>query len=226
MEPPADPAQEGAGESDELARQPKLVHPTWSRKPVWTLRRKVMGNVAPLIFATPFAVIGLFLMWQRGEILGRGLIWFAATPIVGWLALNFLGLYQNRAMHKEMEMRLRADRPRPPYRRYFVGIATPTFRGMLDPHEDVGFLMLHPDKVEFYGEKLRVEIPKTAVTGIRVRPNVHTMVGLGRWVSIEAEMNGAPARLLIEIRQRPTLLGNLRMSRTLVKKLRRWRAEA
>lgn len=165
-------------------------------------------------------------MWRTGDMLGKGLLWLAAVPIVGWIAVNFLGLYQNRAMHKEMEMRLRSERPNPPYRRYFVGMATPVFRGILDPHEDVGFLLLQPDKIEFFGERIRVEIARAEVKQIRVRPNVHSLIGLGRWVSIEAEVEGKEARLMVELRQRPTLLGNLLMSRTLVKKLRKWLAEA
>lgn len=184
-----------------------------------------MGNLLPTLFAAPFGAYGLYTMWAKGEILGRGLIWLAATPIVGWIAVNFLGLYQNRAMRKEMDMRLRSERPNPPYRRYFVGMATPAYRGILDPHEDIGFLLIHPDKIEFFGEHIRVEIARSEVQGVRARPNVHTLIGLGRWVSIEALSNGKEARLLVEMRQRPTLLGNLLMSRTLIKKLRKWHAE-
>jgi hypothetical protein len=192
---------------------------------VWTTKRKVMGNVVPLLFAAPFALFGLYEMYRSGDILGRGLVAMALSLPVGWMAVNFLGLYQNKAMKNEMEMRLRGDRPRPPYRRYFVGMATPAFRGILDPHEDVGFLLLHPDKVEFFGERLRVLVMRKEVLGVCYRANVHTLIGLGRWVSIEAMVEGKPARLLVEIRQKQTLLGNLLMSRTLLKKLKRWLAE-
>ncbi len=183
-----------------------------------------MGNLLPGLIAAPFALWGLFSMWQSGVILGKGLLWLSVTPVAGWIAVNFLGLYQNRIMHREMTLRLRSERPNPPYRRYFVGMATPAFRGLLDPHEDVGFLLVHPDKIEFFGERIRVEIHRPEIREIRIRPNVHTLIGLGRWVSIEAEVDGKQARLMVELRQRPTLLGNLLMSRTLLKKLRRWLA--
>jgi len=185
-----------------------------------------MGNLLPGLLAAPFGFWGLYSMWRTGEILGRGLLWLTLVPIVGWISVNFLGLYQNRAMRKEMDLRLRTERPNPPYRRYFVGMATPAFRGLLDPHEDVGYLLLHNDKVEFFGERIRVEIARSEVKEIRVRPNVHSMIGLGRWVSIEASVDGKDARLMVELRQRPTLFGNLLMSRTLVKKLHKWLAEA
>lgn len=203
----------------------KFVHPTWARKRVWTTKRKVMGNLLPLVLSAPSGALGLFEMWRSGEILGRGLFWLSVSVPIGWLAVNFLGLFQNKAMKNEMEMRLRANRPKLPYRRYFVGMATPAFRGLLDPHEDVGYLLLHPDQVEFFGERVRVELTRKEIVGVRYRANVHSLIGLGRWVSIEAIVEGKEARLLIEIRQRPTLLGNLLMSRTLLRKLKRWMAE-
>lgn len=162
-------------------------------------------------------------MFSHGVMGGFGLLMLGLSPPAGWISVNFLGLYQNRAMRKEMALRLRSAMDHPPYRRYFVGAATPAFRGLLDPHEDIGFILLHPDRVEFFGEKLHVNLLKSEVTHIRVRPNVHSMVGLGRWVSIEAMVNGKPGRLMLEIRERPTLLGNLRMSRTLLKKLQQWK---
>lgn len=203
-------------------QQPKWVHPAWSRRPVWTLKRKLMGNLIPGLFAVAPLTYGLYLMWHTGEMLGKGLLWLGVALVSGWLAVDFFGLFQNRAMRKEMTMRLRYERSNPPYQRYFVGMATPVFRGVLDPHEDVGFLLLHPDKIEFFGERLRVEIARDEVVGVRARPNVHTFIGLGRWVSIEAKTGSRDARLLVELRQRPTLLANLIMSRTLIKKLNRW----
>ncbi len=219
------PGAASTGPEEPQERTAKQVHPSWGRKPIWTLKRQLMGNLVPGLLAAPFAAYGVFEMWRSGDLLGRGLAALVAAAVVGWIALNFLGLYQNRAIHREMEMRLRSERPRPPYRRYFVGMATPAFRGWLDPHEDVGYLMLYPDRIEFFGERHRVVIEREKIVDIRVRPNVHTLVGLGRWVSVEATVDGKPARLLIEIRQRNTLLGNLRMSRTLLKKLRKWLAE-
>lgn len=184
-----------------------------------------MGNLIPLAFAAPVGALGLFEMWRTGDILGRGLWLLVLSLPLGLVAVNFLGLYQNRLMKKEMDLRLRGSRPRLPYRRYFVGMATPTFRGLLDPHEDVGFLLLHPDKVEFFGEKIRIELARSEIVGVRFRPNVHSLIGLGRWVSLEAMVEGKPGRLLVEIRERPTLLGNLLMSRTLLKKVAKWLAE-
>lgn len=210
---------------DASERATRHVHPTWARRPIWTLRRKLLGNLIPMLFSAPFAGIGLYALWKSGNLLDRGLIWLALAPAVGWIALNFTGLFENRKIQREIEMRLLADRPKPTYRRYYVGMATPAYRGVLDPHEDLGILLLHPDTVEYFGERHRVELPRSAVKEIRYRPNIHSWVGLGRWISLEATLDEKPVRLLVELRQRHTLLGNLRMSRTLMKKLRKWHAE-
>ena len=47
-------------------------------------------------------------------------------------------------------------------------------------------------------------------------------IGLGRWVSIETAVEGSHASLMVELRQQPTLLGNLLISRILHKKLSKW----
>jgi hypothetical protein len=61
---------------------------------------------------------------------------------------------------------------------------------------------------------------------VRFRANVHTVIGLGRWISIEGFADGKPIRLLIEPRERPQLLGNLRYSKRLAQRIRRWASEA
>jgi hypothetical protein len=48
------------------------------------------------------------------------------------------------------------------------------------------------------------------------------LLGLGRWISLEGVADGKPIRLLIEPRERPTLLGNLLFSKALAGRLRRW----
>ena len=67
----------------------------------------------------------------------------------------------------------------------FVGCATPTYAGWLDPHEDVGFLLMEGDRLVFHGDRLNLVMMKADIATVRYRPNVHTMVGLGRWVSVE-----------------------------------------
>jgi hypothetical protein len=107
----------------------------------------------------------------------------------------------------------------------FVGVATPRYSSMLDPHEEVGYLIAQPDRLEFHSETKTIEVFREQVKRIRFRPNVHTLLGLGRWVSVEGTADGKPIRLLIEPRDKPTLLGNFLRSKALLLRLRRWLAE-
>jgi hypothetical protein len=206
-------------------RRPKLVPPAWRKKKVWTFSRRAMGNLIPLLFALPFLTVGGLMMWATQDFLGWGLAVFAGGPFAGWLAMNFLGLYQNRQIRHELEMRLRLDRERLPPRRFFVGVATPQHKGLLDPHEDVGFLILHSDRLEFFGDSLSLSLPREQITRIRCRPNMHSLVGLGRWVSVEGRAGDRPIRLDIELREKRTLLHNFRLSRSLLKRLQGWLKE-
>ena len=63
---------------------------------------------------------------------------------------------------------------------------------------------------------------KDQIKGVRFRPNVHTMVGLGRWVSVEATAAGKPIRLLVEPREKRTMLGNKRYGKALRTRLEAW----
>jgi hypothetical protein len=179
-----------------------------------------MGNLIPALFGLPLMAVGLVLMYRSGQVLGRELLWVVGGLALGWIAVNFFGLFQNRAMRHDMQMRLDARGGDQGRVKWFVGVATPTFVGVLDPHEDVGFLLLHDDRLEFFGEKLRVELPRATITAVTPRANVHTLIGLGRWIAVDATLEGRAARLLIELRERPTLLGNLRLSRKVMDRLR------
>ena len=94
---------------------------------------------------------------------------------------------------------------------------------MLDAHEDLGFLFLDETSVEYIGESHHVTISRKDVTGVRYRPNFHSTLGLGRWVSIEAIHQGKPVRVLVEPREASTLLGNRKRGTELKKKIEEWR---
>lgn len=146
---------------------------------------------------------------------------FGAFPVVGWLALNFFGFHGNGWMRRELARRLGFTGSRGP-ERYFVGIARPSFRSALDAHEDVGFLNLHNDRLEFVGETLRLTFPREDVRNVRFRMNPHSWVLLGRWISVEGVAGDRPIRLSLEPRERATLLGNLFFSEKLIARLREW----
>jgi hypothetical protein len=184
--------------------------------------RKLMGNLLPLALSVPFGAWGFRQMLLNERIVGWELAWLGAMPVSAWVFMNFLGLFQNEAMKREIARKLRLGPPSEPPERFFVGFARPAFVGLLDPHEDVGFLFLHPDRLEFRGDGQDAMLARDQILGVRFRPNIHTVVGLGRWVSVEGTAEGKPVRLLVEPRERRTLLGNLKFSRILRDRLDSW----
>jgi hypothetical protein len=191
---------------------------------VWTTWRKVAGNLLPLVLASPVLYFAVQEFSRSGASV-KLLLWIAAFIAAAWVLLALLGFFGNGAMRKEMGRRLHIERAFDKTPRFFVGFARPTYKSALDAHEDVGFLLLHPDRIEFWGSEVKVSIDRRDVTGARFRPNTHTIVGLGRWVSIEAVVGEKPVRLLVEPRVKSTLIGNLIFSRKLLRAIQDWKAE-
>jgi hypothetical protein len=161
-------------------------------------------------------------MGLRAEIDPVGIACVGAGVVLGWLATNWFGALPNRRMRAQLERILKVKEEVLGDAPWFVGFATPKYSSALDPHEDVGFLVMEPDRLRFVSETRVVELPRRDVKGVRYRGNVHTLIGLGRWVSVEGEVSGRPVRLLLEPRERPTMLGNLRASRRLRDAIGKW----
>lgn len=184
----------------------------------------MVGNVLPLVLAVPLAVLAVTSFASEGPSVAT-LLWTASFPAACWVFLSLMGFAGNGGMKREVSKRLHHERPFDQTEKYFVGFARPTYKSALDPHEDIGFLILHPGTVEFWGSELQVSLTKESVAGIRYRPNTHTLVGLGRWVSIEAVVEEKPVRMLVEPRVKATVIGNLIYSKKLLNRLREWKAE-
>jgi hypothetical protein len=190
------------------------------RRRIWTPRRQWLGNLIPASMSIPLVAAGSALILLTPST-GVGFVLATGGIVVGWAAINRFGLFENSKMRDEVEGLLRGARPRESAERVFVGLARPTFRSAVDPHEDVGFLLVHADRVEFFGESLRLVLARGQVHRVRFRPNVHSLLGLGRWVSIEGSVDGRPVRMLVEPRERETLLGNRRFGEELRLRLER-----
>lgn len=175
----------------------------------------------PLLVVGPCLAATLAVVTYLGA---SPLAWLCVggTVVLGWTAVNLLGLSGNRAMRSEMIRRLLEEFPDDRREKWFVGFARPSFRGLLDPHEDLGFLIVEGDHILFWGESRQVELHRDQVTQVHWRPNIHTFLGLGRWVAIEAVLDKRPARLLIEPRDKRTLIGNLALSRLIKRRLTEW----
>lgn len=184
-----------------------------------------MGNLLPALVCLPLLVLAI-LSFRPSRLFDNltPLWYFLGFLALGWLAVNFLGLHQNGFMRRELARRLGLAGSKAG-ERYFVGIARPKFRSALDAHEDVGFLVIYADRLEFLGETVQVALAKKDIKQVRTRANPHTFVFLGRWISIEGEVAGTPVRMQIEPRERQTLLGNLFFGERLKQRISEWLAQ-
>lgn len=190
------------------------------KRPIWTTRRRVMGNVLPSLFSLPFGIFGVARVLQHGVADQLGIAGVVAFPIVGWWALNLLGLYQNSAIRAELGRRLNSERPPEPRDIFFVGVARAAYRNAWDPHEDVAFLIVHEDALELYGEKVLATLPRAKIDSIRTKPNPHSLLGLGGWIVVRGSFPEKEWR--IECREKPTLLGNRLLRSRLKRHLETW----
>ncbi len=184
---------------------------------VWTTGRKWAGNIMPFLCWLPFAGVGIYAMARDRSVTPFGVELLVAGTVAGWVGISVFGFWGNATMRRQLAARIKDKGER-----WFVGFATPKFSGVLDAHEDVGFLIFGKDVLLFAGDSLRVEMPKDAIVQVRFRANVHTIVGLGRWVCVEGIVQGKPVRMFIEPRERRTMLGNLRLSGKLRKEIEAW----
>lgn len=191
-------------------------------KKVWTTSAKLWGNLLPTLVCLPFGIAGVLSFRPERGLSGSTLWLLLAFPIVGWIALNLLGLIGNVYLRQSIARRLDRERPGTKQERYFVGFARPKFRNPFDPHEDIGFLIIHPNQIEFFGETLQIVIDRSMVSRVRFRPNAHTLVLAGRWVSVEGEDHGKSFRFQVEPREKAILIGNLFFSSWLKQRLIEW----
>jgi hypothetical protein len=179
-----------------------------------------MSNLVPALVSVPVFVLAItFYIVGYHEL---AMICFIVFPLVGWLSINWFGLFQNHCMKNELRSRLKHERITLPESTIFVGFAGPNHTSLLDAHEDVGFICITDKGVDFYGDTQRHGLDRNEIIGINLRANAHTLLGMGRWISIEGKRNGVPIRMMIEPREKKTLWQNRQLGTYLIKQLRKW----
>lgn len=181
-----------------------------------------MGNLIPMLFWLPLMGAGVLVTVQTGQILGWGLALVCAAQVAAWLVLNWTGLFDNRRMRKALEKEFAILKPHFRGFKAFVGFSSGKHPSILDPHEDVGFLLLSAEHLEFVGDTQMLALTRAQIFGVRFRPNVHSLVGLGRWISIEGRTDGQPFEWRVEPRDRDSLIGNLVLGRALKSRIENW----
>lgn len=192
---------------------------------VWTNRRKWLGNLLPALFFLPPMAYGIYWMLEQDNIIGAGLWWIVFGTVLGWIGLNLFGLIQNAFMRREMKRELSAKQIEFDCPHYFVGFSSPRFFSILDAHEDVGFVFLREATLEFVGEANELKVPRREIKSISFRPNIHTWVGLGRWISIEGTHKGTRFRMNVEPREKNILMLNLLASGKIKREIEDWQVQ-
>lgn len=189
-------------------------------KRVWTLRRQILSNVLPIVPFCPFPFLAVWLE-AHGKMSMAVAVW-VASPLILWASINFLGLFSNESLKRALKPLASSGGTEPAMRIWFVGFGMRGKRTVLHPHYDVGWLLLFSEELVFVGERERVFLKKAEITGIGFSPNIHTLLGLGRWVVIEGRTSQGRLRFFVEPREYRTLLGNLRLSKRLALDVRKW----
>lgn len=190
---------------------------------VWTVGPKIVANAMPLVAPLGVAVLLALTLPKEGLTPRTGAL-MLCFPVVGWLSVNFLGLAGNGGVRRTMEVRLDRTRPRSSTPRMFVGFAGPRYRSALDPHEEVGWLMVSEEGLELFGDGSNLHIARSDVVSVQAKANAHTWLGLGGWVVVDAIVEGNAVRALLEPRQARTHWGNASLAHRLRRELAHWAA--
>lgn len=142
----------------------------------WNLYRQLAGNLVPFAHWLPtFLVAWLLIRLAGGNPLANGLV---LTGVVlsltfgTWALFDRYAMFQNAAMRRALRPRLFSSLSDPPPadRCWFVGLATQSHFGWLDTDEDVGYLVLFPDRLIYIGDRYSLFIPRPQVLGIDRTP--------------------------------------------------------
>src|SRR5690348_1714143 len=99
-----------------------------------------MGNLIPLFCLLPLVVAGVLLMVKAGSATTLGVALCTGGLLIGWAAVNQFGFFGNDALQKEIKRTVLGKATRDASKGIFVGFARPAYVGLLDAHEDLGFL--------------------------------------------------------------------------------------
>lgn len=191
---------------------------------VWTRYRQWMGNLIPM----GLALVTAFTVAFAAKFVLEDLAYWAAivtvTLVVTILSVNRFGLFQNEQMKRETLAALAKQSSSIPTQRHFVGIARPGFVGPLDPHQDVGFLWWDEERMYFRSAVNSITVTRMNVSRTALSANIHSLIGLGGWVSVTAKMGSTDQSFFFELRDAQVLFKNNRQRKVIFRELLAWKS--
>jgi len=182
-----------------------------------------MGNLLPALFSVPIGALGIWMYEPTKPFAPLPLTLIIAFPLVGIVALNWLGLFGNNLLRGELSRLFSRENEIGDRRLIFIGLARPEYKGILDPHQELAFLLIGPEELELYGELTRLKIPRRHVIEIKRKRNIHSWLGLGGWVVLRFVEGATTRELLLEPREFSSLARNRRFAKALFADLEKWR---
>lgn len=192
-------------------------------KRIWSTSRQIMGNLLPALFSVPIGVLGVMLYEPTKPFAPFPLALIFGFPLVGTLVLNGLGLFGNDRLRAELSRQFSREHEVGDRKILFVGLARPEYRGILDPHEELAFLLVGSKSIEIYGELTRLSFTPRQLLEIKRKRNIHSWLGLGGWLELKIGEGSSARTLLVEPREFSVLTRNRKFSRELKAQLEQWR---
>lgn len=187
----------------------------------WSGELKWMGNLVPMIFWLPLTAAGVLIgLVKHNYLVGAYLV--LAGQIIGWIAINNFGLWQNKALKRHLGKLFELRQGDFDGFRIFVGLSRPGFKSLLDPHEDIGYLAIDGSHLFFVGEHFGFRVQASEIENIAFASSIHTLLGLGGWVELDLTHDGERKILYFEPREERTLWRNNRLRKKLVGRLLNW----
>lgn len=172
-----------------------------------------MGNAVGMIAAL-LALAGL-LRFQPP------LLALPAALLVGLVVFHFTGLWDNAKMREALRERYRAEPLWEDGHRFFVGFASASYEGLLDPHQDVGWLLLTGSRLVFLGDRFQFDFALTDIYRLERGFSAHTLLGSG-WQLLRGAREKREFVLRFESRDADRVFGLCAANRHLERALRAW----
>lgn len=184
----------------------------------WNRAQKWKGNLVPALFWFPPTLLGVALGFVKQQFLFGALFIFIGI-VVGLVALNYTGLWENNRLKKAAVLNFQREHPNFQGFAVFVGFARAGYGSALDPHEDVGMLALLGNTMVIRGEHLNLEVENRNVKEIGYAGSIHSLIFLGGWIKIVTDTQ----TIYVEPREYSTLSRNNRFRKKMVGRLQNWR---
>jgi hypothetical protein len=144
---------------------------------IWNQRRQWLGNLIPLGLGIVFFIASYRLGFAWQSVIG---------VLVAWEGIDRWGFFDNDQIDKELRAKTQAEGE-------LIGFVYEQSPTALDAHAEIGLLTIEPGLLTIVTEDTSYSILRSDVIEVKRRPNIHALLLLGGWISLELA-NGSSFR--------------------------------